>query len=113
MMDGSQSLDHCMLGHVMEWYYSYVGGIRQATNTVGWREILIAPNPGPLTNAETAVQTPHGRVVSRWHKQGATFDLEVEVPSGVKATAILPSGARKPLRSGKQILEERVPGTPN
>jgi hypothetical protein len=113
MMDGSQSLDHCMLGHVMEWYYGYVGGIRQATNTVGWREILIAPNPGPLTNAETAVQTPHGRVVSRWHKQGATFDLEVEVPSGVKATAILPSGARKPLRSGKQILEERVPGTPN
>jgi alpha-L-rhamnosidase len=113
MMDGSQSLDHCMLGHVMEWYYGYVGGIRQATNSVGWREILIAPNPGPLTNAETAVQTPHGRVVSRWHKQGTTFDLEVEVPSGVKATAILPSGARKPLRSGKQTLEEPVPTTPN
>ena len=37
-MDGSQSLDHCMLGHVMEWYYGYVGGIRQATNSVGWRD---------------------------------------------------------------------------
>ena len=29
MMDGYQSLDHCMLGHVMEWYYGYVAGIRQ------------------------------------------------------------------------------------
>jgi hypothetical protein len=113
MMDGSQSLDHCMLGHVMEWYYGYVGGIRQATNSVGWREILIAPNPGPLTNAETAVQTPRGRVASRWRKDGATFHLDVEVPKGVKATAILPSGSRKTLRSGKQTLEEPVPTTPN
>ena len=109
MMDGRQSLNHCMLGHVMEWYYGYVGGIRQATNSIGWREILIAPNPGLLTSAETAVQTPRGRVVSLWHKEGTTFHLEVEVPKGVKATAILPSGARKILRSGKQTVEEALP----
>jgi alpha-L-rhamnosidase len=113
MMDGYQSLDHCMLGHVMEWYYGYVGGIRQATNSIGWQEILVAPNPGSLTNAETFVQTPRGRVVSRWHKQGATFDLEVEVPKAVTATAILPSGNRKPLRSGMQSLQEPVPGRAN
>jgi hypothetical protein len=111
MMDGSQSLDHCMLGHVMEWYYGYVGGIRQATNSISWREILIAPNPGSLTSAETAVQTPCGRVVSRWHKDGATFYLEVEVPKGVKATAILPSGARKALASGNQALQEPLSKT--
>jgi alpha-L-rhamnosidase len=113
MMDGSQSLNHCMLGHVMEWYYGYVGGIRQATNSIGWREILIAPNPGLLTNAETAVHTPRGRVVSRWRKEGRNFDLEVEVPKGVKATAILPSGARKTLRSGKQSIREPLPSTAN
>jgi len=88
-----------------------VGGIRQATNSVGWRDILVAPNPGPLTNAETVVQTPHGRVLSRWHKQGTTFDLEVEVPSGVKATAILPSGAKEVLHGGKQSLQEAVRDT--
>jgi alpha-L-rhamnosidase len=97
------------LGHVMEWYYGYVGGIRQATNSIGWQEILISPSSGLLTSAETAVQTPRGRVVSRWHKEGTTFDLEVEVPKGVKATAILPSGARKTLRSGKQSLQEPLP----
>ena len=113
IMDGRQSLNHCMLGHVMEWYYGYVGGIRQATNSVGWREILVAPNPGPLTSAETAVQTPRGRVVSRWRKDGATFHLEVEVPNGMEATAILPSGSRKILRAGKQDLEESMSTTAN
>ena len=113
MMDGRQSLNHCMLGHVMEWYYGYVGGIRQVTNSVGWQDILIAPNPGLLTSAETAVQTPRGRVVSRWRKDGATFYLEVELPKGVKATAILPSGARKTLRSGTQTIQEPLPSTVN
>jgi hypothetical protein len=113
MMDGRQSLNHCMLGHVMEWYYGYVGGIRQATNSVGWQEILIAPNSGLLTSAEVTVQTPRGRVASRWRKDGSTFHLEVEVPHGVKATAILPSGARKSLASGKQVLQEALSKTVN
>jgi hypothetical protein len=90
-----------------------VGGIRQPTNSIGWREILIAPNSGLLTSAETAVQTPRGRVVSRWRKDGATFLLEVEVPKGLKATAILPSGARKTLRGGKQSLQEPLSKTVN
>jgi alpha-L-rhamnosidase len=106
MMDGNQSLNHCMLGHVMEWYYGYVGGIRQATNSVGWREILVAPNPGPVTSAEVALVTPNGRVTSSWRKDGTTFQLETVIPPDGKATVILPSGARKPLRSGKQTLKE-------
>ncbi len=109
MMDGRQSLNHCMLGHVMEWYYGYVGGIRQATNSSGWKDLLIAPSPGLLTRAEAAVQTPRGRVVSRWRKDGSTFHLEVELPKGVKATAILPSGTRKKLASGKTVTQETPP----
>jgi len=107
MMDGYQSLNHCMLGHVMEWFYGYVGGIRQATNSVGWREILIAPCPGSLTSAQVSVVTPAGRVASHWRKDGTTFRLETVIPQDVKATAILPSGARKKLRGGKQTLQER------
>jgi hypothetical protein len=54
----------------------------------------------------TVVGTPKGRVVCQWQNQGATFDLEVEIPEGMKATAILPSGVRKTLRSGKQTIRE-------
>ena len=106
MMDGSQSLNHCMLGHVVEWLYGYVGGIRQQPGSVGWRKILIAPNPGPLASAEATLQTPHGRVVSRWRKDGSTFRLETEIPKDVSAMAILPSGATQRLHSGRQTLKE-------
>jgi len=107
MMDGAQSLDHCMLGHVMEWYYGYVAGIRQKPGSVGWKQIVIGPNPGPLTFAEAALTTPAGHIVSRWRIQDGIFRLEVEIPAGVSATAILPSGVTKPLRPGKQEIGER------
>lgn len=106
MMDGYQSLNHCMLGHAMEWLYGYVGGIRQPAGGIGWHEILIAPCPGSLTSAETSLVTPRGRVACRWRMDAGTFHLETEIPEGVKATAILPSGARKPLRAGMQVLKE-------
>jgi hypothetical protein len=107
MMDGYQSLDHCMLGHLIEWFYAYVAGIRQAPGSVGWKRMLIGPNPGPLKNAQATLQTPRGEVVSRWTKSESMFRLEVEIPEGVEAVAIMPSGAERPLRAGKQTLQER------
>jgi hypothetical protein len=79
MMDGYQSLNHCMLGHVMEWLYGYVAGIRQAPGSVGWERALIAPVPGPLREASAAVQTPRGTITSRWRVQDGKFRLTAEV----------------------------------
>ncbi|MHB1035470.1 MAG: alpha-L-rhamnosidase-related protein [Pirellulales bacterium] len=106
MMDGSQSLDHCMLGHVLEWYYGYVAGIRQKPGSVGWKDVVIGPNPGPLTHAEAKLTTPAGRIQSRWQVQNGTFRLEVEIPAGIAATAILPSGAVRRLGPGWQEIRE-------
>ena len=106
MMDGSQSLNHCMLGHVLEWYYGYVAGIRQRPGTVGWKDIVIAPQPGPLTEAEAVLTIPAGRILSRWRIQDGTFHLTSEIPAGTAATAILPSGATKPLHPGLNHLAE-------
>ncbi len=107
MMDGYQSLNHCMLGHVMEWFYGYVAGIRQSPGSVGWEKVVIAPKPGSLTSAEGTLETPHGRVVSRWRKTGDRFRLETQIPKGVEAVAILPSGRSQTLRPGRQTLTER------
>jgi alpha-L-rhamnosidase len=92
----------------MEWYYGYVAGIRQQPGSVGWQKILIAPNPGSLANVASTLQTPKGLVVSRWRNDGRTFQLETEIPKGVEAIAILPSGEQKALRAGKQTLKEPV-----
>jgi alpha-L-rhamnosidase len=115
MMDGSQSLNHCMLGHVIEWFYGYVAGIRQAPGSVGWKQVLIAPNPGPLEHAEATLATPAGRIAVGWRVQDGELRLEAEIPEGVNATAILPSGASKPLGAGLQKITEpwkRSPAQP-
>ncbi|MCU0979540.1 MAG: alpha-L-rhamnosidase N-terminal domain-containing protein [Pirellulaceae bacterium] len=113
MMDGGQSLNHCMLGHVMEWFYGYVAGIRQRPGSVGWKQVFIGPNPGGLTHAAATLNTPAGRIVSRWRIQDGTFRLQVEIPEGVSGSAILPSGASQPLRSGSQELAESWQGRRN
>ena len=104
MMDGSQSLNHCMLGHVLEWFYGYVAGIRQKPGAVGWKQVLIAPNPGPLTEAEASLTTPAGRILSRWRIADGTFRLDVQIPEGVDATALLPSGDARSLQPGAHQL---------
>lgn len=106
MMDGYQSLNHCMLGHIMEWFPGYVAGIRQAPGSVGWRRAVIGPNPGPLTWAEGSLRTPRGKVEVRWEKTDGVFRLEVTIPAGMEATALMPSGKSHSLVAGRQALEE-------
>jgi hypothetical protein len=45
-------MNHFMLGHLVEWHFAYVAGIRQEPAAVGWKRVLFAPQPGPLTHAE-------------------------------------------------------------
>ncbi|MAT73225.1 MAG: hypothetical protein CMJ58_27385 [Planctomycetaceae bacterium] len=107
-MDGYQSLNHCMLGHVIEWLYGYVGGIRQRPGTVGWRDVVIAPQLGQLSHATTSFVAPTGRIASRWQVVDGEFRLVVEIPPEVEAVAVLPSGRSQRLASGVHQLREQL-----
>ena len=89
----------------MEWYYGYVGGIRQQADSIGWKKILIAPVPGPLTQAEVSFVSPAGRIASRWTVADGKFRLEAEVPAGVTAKLVGPDGTSKDVEAGKHTLE--------
>ncbi len=109
IMDGYQSLNHCMLGHVMEWFYGYVAGIRQAPGSVGWQRVVIGPNPGPLTWAEGTVGTPRGLITSHWEHRNGRFRLRAVIPPGIQATARLPSGIERSLSAGTNTWEAPLP----
>ena len=100
------SMNHFMLGHLMEWHYAYVAGIRQQPGSVGWRRVLIAPNPGSLDNASASFNSPAGRIEVHWEHQANQFVMVVSLPAGVQGEAVLPSGKRQSLGPGTVTLRE-------
>lgn len=108
------SLNHFMLGHLMEWHFAYVAGIRQQPGSAGWTRILIAPqppatddpSPNAIRRAAARFDSPRGRIASEWDIDQTTggLRLKCEVPDGVEAVAVLPDGTRHVLPAGVSEL---------
>lgn len=106
------SMNHFMLGHLVEWHFAYVAGIRQEPGAIGWERILIDPRPAPeqgITSADASFNSPRGRVASRWRITGDTFTLDVEVPDRTEARVILPDGSEHPARTGRSEFSCPMP----
>jgi alpha-L-rhamnosidase len=86
------SNNHLMLGHVMEWFYAGLGGIGQAEQSNGYKEIIIEPQlAGDLKFVKISFHSPYGLIRSEWEKKDSTFQIEVEIPHNTKATLLLPT----------------------
>ena len=101
-------MNHFMLGHLMEWHYAYVAGIRQQPGSIGWKNVLIAPSPGQLRNASASFQSPSGKLDVQWKRTDNSFSMTVTIPKGVEATAILPDGTRRTLKAGTATLNSKI-----
>ena len=105
------SNNYMMLGHLMEWFYSGIGGIRQATDSKSYDNILIAPEiVGDLTWAETTFNTIHGEILNSWEIAENNFILKIKIPANCKAVVALPQADpdkitenNKPIRNLKEV----------
>jgi hypothetical protein len=89
---GFVSNNHFMLGHLMEWLYGGLGGIRQQENSVAFREIVIDPQiVGDVRNVATSYESPYGTIRCKWTKTGDDFIMEVTVPANSTAEIYLPA----------------------
>ena len=87
----SVSNNHFMLGHLMEWFYAGLAGIKQAGNSVGYKNIEIRPQPvGDVMFAKASYHSPYGEIMSDWKKLGDKFELAVEIPANTTATVYVP-----------------------
>ena len=85
------SNNHIMLGHIMEWFYSELGGIRQQDCSVGFKHILIDPQiVGDVTCAQTSLITQYGKIICDWNLEADKYTLKITVPSGADAIVALP-----------------------
>ena len=99
----ARSRDHAFMGTVDDWLFSGVAGI-QGTSP-GFSTLTIAPNPvGNLTRASGYEETPLGRVSSNWTRNGSSFSLSVQIPTGAQASVCVPAtGAKSVTEAGKPI----------
>ena len=85
------SNNHMMLGHLMEWFYSGIGGIRQPAGSAAYEKIIIAPDVvGDLTWAETTFNTIHGEILSSWKIEENNFILKIKIPVNCKGVIVIP-----------------------
>ena len=102
---GKHSFNHYAFGAVTEWLFSMVAGIRQSDTSVAYSDIVIAPHPSKkLSWVKSTYRSVKGLITSSWQIEGNTFTLDVEIPSGVKATVILPTSFKT---NPTQQIEEK------
>ena len=85
------SKNHLMLGHLMEWLYSGLGGIRYGYGPT----ITIAPQMvGGVTWAKTSIHIPAGLVSCHWTSNAdhTEWTVECDIPAGTLAEVHLPDG---------------------
>lgn len=99
------SNNHFMLGHLMEWFYSGLGGVRTDTGSIGFRHIIIRPEPvGDVDEVKVNYQSPYGNISNEWKKTTATFYMNTTIPVNASAIIYLPAKKNSLIReSGKRI----------
>ena len=86
------SNNHCVLGHLMEWLYSGLGGIRQSPGSAGYKEIVIRPQVvGDIHSAAVSFRSPYGLIRSEWSDSPQQYRQRVEIPANTTALVYLPA----------------------
>jgi alpha-L-rhamnosidase len=104
------SNDHMMLGHLMEWFYSGIGGIRQLPGTPACESLLIQPEiVGDISWADTKYNSVHGEISTSWKTDNGILSLKVRIPVGCNALVAIPQ-ADKNLITENDVAITSSPG---
>jgi len=86
------SNNHLMLGHIMEWFYTGLGGIKQEDTSVAFNNIIIRPQiVGDITWVKSSYQSVYGLIRSDWKKEQNKLEMKIEIPENTTATIYLPT----------------------
>ncbi|HRK29635.1 MAG TPA: family 78 glycoside hydrolase catalytic domain [Tepidisphaeraceae bacterium] len=85
------SQNHFMLGHIIEWLYHDLAGIRLDESAPGFRHVVIQPAVvGDVTRADASYESIKGKVGSSWSRRGGEFELRATIPANVTASVVVP-----------------------
>ncbi len=86
------SQNHFMLGHIEAWFYKGLAGISQAPDSIGYKEIVIKPQPiGSITWCKGSYRSVRGEIRSDWSIKDGNFDLDVTLPPNTSDEIYVPA----------------------
>jgi alpha-L-rhamnosidase len=85
------SRNHVMLlGDLIIWYYENLAGIKNDPSGVGFKKIWMEPAfPEKLKFVNASYDSPYGKIVSNWTRDGDNLTWEITVPANTTATVAL------------------------
>jgi alpha-L-rhamnosidase len=98
--NGFWSQIHSCFASADTWLYQGLAGIRPDPAAPGFKRIIIKPAVvGDLTWVKCHHDSPYGRIVSNWKREGQKLTMEVTIPANTTATVHVPV-ASKPGEDG-------------
>ncbi len=92
------SNNHMMLGHLMEWLFSGLAGIRQQDDNFGYDKLRIQPAfVDGMDWVKASYESLNGPVKVHWGHQGGKREVNLEIPFNSTAELVLPEGAQQSL----------------
>lgn len=91
------SNNHLMLGHVMEWFYTTLLGIKDDSAAIASDKVVINPVPvGDITWASGSYACPRGEISVNWRLNEDKIVIGGHIPTGVDARIVVPAGYLAP-----------------
>ncbi len=94
-------------GSSTAWFYRAILGIRNDTVQPGFKHFIIKPEMvSEVTWAKGHFDSPYGRIVSNWKREGRKLTMEVTIPANTTATVFIPAKDATSVReSGKPVAK--------
>ena len=106
----THSQNHCMLGHIDEWFYSGLAGISSGPDGSAFERPVIRPQiVGDLAWVDAGYMSPYGRIRSRWERTGrGGLRLTLKTPANTTATVFVPAASPDEVREkGRPAAQAR------
>ncbi len=90
--NGYWSQIHSCFTSLDGWFYQGLAGIRPDESGPGFKNIIIKPAVvGDLTWVKCYHDSPYGRIVSDWKREGRKLTMKVTIPANTTATIYVPA----------------------
>lgn len=88
--DREESTNHHFWGDISAWFIKRLAGIQYNPNGNDISELEVRPSfVQTLDNVEAYYESPHGKIVSSWKRNGNSIVLSLQVPEKIKANIYL------------------------